>query len=367
MERYINIVDYHQRINNSQILFDKQVRGHKCTAPTQQMVVNQNGLTYICPSPAWLPKSIGSVLDYTDFFDLLNSYEARQIRSEIDLGRYSYCNHKICNFFNNQNIKVTESSDPVPLLTDDQFTTTSLVTTLPYEICFDFDYTCNFKCPSCRTDIINNNLGPAKLANDRIVEKIKHVILDKYIETNTPLHLRWAGGEPFVSHAYSELWEYISNNGKYFSHTIQTNGSYLKKRKDILTKMFPTILELRVSFDAGTKETYEKIRLNGIWEDLLDNCEFVVQLKTKYGFKTNLQTDFVVQYDNFREIPAYINLAKQLGFTHIRLSRMWNWDTWSTDEFNKLNVTDSNHPCYTELLEILNPYTQDPMVISSLL
>ena len=363
MERYINIVDYHQRINNNQVLFDKKVQGNKCYAPSRQMVINQNGLAYICYSPAWLPKSIGSVLDFDDFFDLLNSYEARQIRSEIDLGRYSYCNNKICQFFNTHNIKVEESSEPVDLLSEDQFTPTSLVETLPHEICFDFDYTCNFKCPSCRTDIINNNAGPIKQINDQIVEKIKHVIFDKYIESNSHLSVRWAGGEPFVSHTYLDLWEYIASKETRFKHTIQTNGSYLIKRKDILTKMLPSIAKLRISFDAGTKDTYEKIRLNGVWENLIENCKFIRQLIYDTNSSTTLACDFIVQLDNFEEIPQYIELAKSLGFDQINLGRMWNWGTWSDVDFEEKNVTDPNHYYYYKLLNILNRYQSDRKVI----
>jgi hypothetical protein len=148
MERYINIVDYHQRKNNNQTLFDKQIKNlPRCPNPWNRLVINQFGATYICSSPAWLPKSIGSLLDYDNFFSLLNSYEAREIRSEVLLNRYGYCNHNICDYFTAQKVG-SFSEDPIitpptpnifKFLKEEEFPVNSIVDILPTEICLDFD------------------------------------------------------------------------------------------------------------------------------------------------------------------------------------------------------------------------------------
>ena len=301
MERIITIIDYHQRTNNNQILFNKHASAElpRCKYPWQEIIVNQQGITYNCASPAWLPKSIGSILDYDNIFDLLNSYEARALRSEIDLGRYSYCNNNICMHLNIPEHKQLYSNRPqtnedLTLLTEEQFTESSIVTQLPTDICFDFDYTCNFKCPSCRTDIINYNQGPMSEITQQLVPKIKTMILDEYADH--PVHIRWAGGEPFVSQAYLELWEYIISLGNTkIKNTIQTNGSYLKKRDKLFEKFLPYIHALRISFDAGTSDTYSKVRVNGDWSTLIENCQYVKEVISKSGFKIQLQSDFVIQ------------------------------------------------------------------------
>ena len=372
MERIIAIADYHQRKNNSQILFDKQITNlPMCTNPWKRLVINEYGLTYICSSPAWLPKSIGSILEYTDMFDLLNSYEARSIRSEVETNRYTYCNHKICGYLSPNrseiDIQVSQSSLDSMLLTEEQFTLASRVTKLPSEICFDFDYTCNFKCPSCRTDIVNHNMGPQVSGMQQLVEKIKHLILDKYNETNTPLTIRWAGGEPFVSHAYLELWKYIvSLNNKLIKNVIQTNGSYLMKRSNLLTNFLPFVDEMRISFDAGSADTYKAIRVNGEWNSLMDNCRYMKTLRdNQKGRKIRLSSDFLVQLDNYKEIPQYIEVAKSLGFDKINLTKMWNWGTGGDDEFSRINVSDPAHPEYQLLIDIVSKYNLDPMVHQS--
>lgn len=373
-ERVIAIVDYHQRKNNDYTLFDKHATNLiRCTNPWQKLVINEFGLTYICSSPAWLPKSIGSILDYTDIFDLLNTYEARSIRSEVATNRYTYCNQKICNHLSLINVqsKIRSISDATPedfvLLNENQFTASSKVTNLPSEICLDFDYTCNFKCPTCRTDIINHNMGPRMADNQAMVEKIKQLVIDRYTREDAPVTIRWAGGEPFISHAYLALWDYIVSTGNTkIRNIIQTNGSYLIKRSYLLEKFLPYIDQLRVSFDAGTAETYESIRVNGEWSTLLDNCRYVRKLiDSKEGISLELISDFVVQLENYKEIPQYIDTAKSLGFTTINLSKMWNWGTWSDKEFAQRNISDIAHPDYHLMVEIISKYNADKIVYQS--
>ena len=56
-------------------------------------------------------------------------------------------------------------------------------------------------------------------------------------------------------------------------------------------------------------------------------------------------------------------MAKELGFNLISLSNMWNWETWPMEEFQRLNVTDTQHPQYHELLDIIAPFRTDKQII----
>lgn len=357
MERYINIIDHYQRINNQHQIFDKRVTLPKCQYPWQNIVIHRYGETYICLSPAWLPKSIGSVLDYNNFYDLLNTHEARSIRSEISAGRYSYCNNKICSHLSNT-YYAAEPAGKFEFLSD--YTEDSLVQELPREICFDFDYTCNFKCPSCRTEMINHNQGPEHAVNKQLVKKIKNVILPEYADKSVVF--RWAGGEPFVSKAYLDIWRHIIKLGNTnIQNIIQTNGSYLLKKSSLVKEFLPYVCEIRISFDAGSAETYKKIRVNGDWKTLLDNCRFINSVRTQH---MSLISNFVVQLDNYLEIPQYVEIAESLGFDSIQLNKMWNWGTWSDDEFKRLNITDPSHPDHSALLEIVNSCKSNKLSIN---
>ena len=67
-----------------------------------------------------------------------------------------------------------------------------------------------------------------------------------------------------------------------------------------------------------------------------------------------ITTDFVIQLDNYLEMPAYVELADSLGADDIRVQNMWNWNTWSDEEFAEKNVFDARHTRYTEMRQLIN-------------
>jgi len=348
----------------NQIFFDKKKVNidQRCSVPWNTLGINSNGEIFICVSPSWIPKFVGNIQKINNIYEALNSETALQIRNEIVNNRYFYCNNQICNFFKNTPSELynTEPDDhqslvALPPSIDDQLH----VTAIPGDLIFDFDYTCNFKCPSCRTELINNNKHHViRKINDNIVDKIKTLVIDQ-IE-NQPISIRWCGGEPFISESYLTLMNYILDTGKTnIKHIIQTNGSYLKSKQDLLQKLLPSTQEVRISFDAATAATYHKIRVNGQWNLLLDNVRWFQQFVTKNNFPTQVSADFVVQSDNYREIPLFVELCAQLGIDHINFQKMWNWGTWPKDIFDSKNVYNPQHPNFPELQDIFKQINRE--------
>jgi MoaA/NifB/PqqE/SkfB family radical SAM enzyme len=280
---------------------------------------------------------------------------AQAIRQEILQGRYYYCNTSLCRFFNQFEsgefqLNAKQEDQPLPF----ESNTLTQVQKIPANIIFDFDPTCNLRCPSCRLEVINYNKHTAMRAkNDNISEKIKHLIIDE-IGDNGPVTIRWAGGEPFISEVYLDLMEYIINTGRRnIRHVIQTNGSYLQKKSDLITRLLPFIKELRISFDAATEETYRRTRVNGQWDLLLSNVRWIMAQIQQNNLQTRVSADYVVQLDNYEEIPAFRELCNELGIKHINYQRMWNWHTWPEDELARRNVYNISHPLYFTVIKKL--------------
>jgi molybdenum cofactor biosynthesis enzyme MoaA len=114
----------------------------------------------------------------------------------------------------------------------------------------------------------------------------------------------------------------------------------------------PFVRELRISFDAATEETYNKIRVGGDWNLLLNNVAWVRKYITDNNLPTKLSADFVVQKNNYQEIPAFSRLVEQLGITHVSYQNMCNWGTWPEDEFHQHNVYNRGHDEYPQLIKI---------------
>lgn len=336
-----------------QIFYDKHFTAEKtCRVPWNTLGINSNGNAYICQSPSWVPIFVGNLFETDDIYEILNSEISKKIRHEILEKRYYYCNNKICHFFRDIDVdsyqhKSTHDDDlkELPFKEDSRL----LVNQIPSEIIFDFDYTCNFKCPSCRTEIHNwNNDHIRRPINDRLVERIKTMIIDKIEKQHVVV--RWCGGEPFMSDVYVNLFNYIADTGKTnIQNVIQTNGSLFKSKKDLLIKFLPYISELYISFDAGCEETYNITRVGGDWNRLIENTKFIKQLIEENKFKTKLRADFVVQKDNYKDLPKFAELCKEIGITPNRMQKMWNWGTWDDETFKSLNVYNVDHPLYEDV------------------
>jgi len=358
-QNYVNVAE--QNINEQaeanqhrqqQVFFNKNVPSTiRCRVPWETMGVNTNGSVFICESPSWVPKFVGSLLEVDNVYDVLNSEMAQQIRQEIVEQRYYYCNHKISRVLaTKHNVINVVPTDTEPLPYEPSSKTQ--VTVIPKNLIFDFDYTCNFRCPSCRVEVINNNKHHViRPINDRISAKIKTLVIDNI---TTPVEIRWAGGEPFISEVYVDLMDYCITSGKSIQHIIQTNGSYLIAKADLLEHLLPHIKELRISFDAATADTYSKIRVGGVWENLLKNVQHVQAQIKRLETATMVSVDFVVQRDNYREIPLLRKLCKDMGIDKIQYQRMWNWGTWPLEEFNDRNIYNPEHEEYDQLLVAFN-------------
>lgn len=336
-----------------QIFFDKHLtKNTRCRVPWNTLGVNANGNVYICQSPSWVPIFVGNIFETDNIYDILNSEKSKKIRQEILANRYYYCNNTICPFFGKLK-QDTYTSSPInenDLKELELIESPDLyVNKIPSELIFDFDYTCNFKCPSCRTETQNwNNDHIRRPVNDKIVEKIKTMIVDKI--DNQPVTIRWCGGEPLMSEVYIELFNYIINsNKKNIQSIIQTNGSLLKSKKELMVQFLPYISELYISFDAGTEETYKLTRVGGDWNRLLENTKFIVDLIKENNFKTNVRADFVVQRYNYKELPQFANVCKELGIRPNRMQKMWNWGTWDQSTFDDLNVYNPSHELYNDV------------------
>lgn len=345
-----DILSLDNQKRQNQIFYAKNYRGSRCQIPWQTLGINANGNAFICQSPSWIPIFVGNLFEANNIFEILNSKQALQIRQEILEGRYFYCNSKICGFFDYIDTSlyqsnVTVDQTPVAFIDSPEL----YVNEIPHELVFDFDYTCNFKCPSCRNEYQNwNNHHIIRPINNRIVEKIKTYVIDEI--KNQSIVIRWCGGEPFMSEVYIELFEYIISTKKLnIQNIIQTNGSLFISKQDLLLRLLPYISDIRISFDAGTENSYKLTRVGGQWENLIKNVKFLVNIIKENNFATKVSADFVVQKNNYKDLPQYAELCKQLGIVVNITQKMWNWGSWDTDTFNEMNVYNPDHQLYNDV------------------
>jgi wyosine [tRNA(Phe)-imidazoG37] synthetase (radical SAM superfamily) len=117
-----------------------------------------------------------------------------------------------------------------------------------------------------------------------------------------------------------------------------------------------------VSLDAGTSDTYARVRRGGDWNQLMDNMKFLSELNRdkKIG---GLRIDFVVQTSNYREMSLVVELGKQLKVDTVYFSSVINWGTWNDVDFDAHAVWKDTHPLFDDFIQSLrSPIFDDSIV-----
>ena len=104
---------------------------------------------------------------------------------------------------------------------------------------------------------------------------------------------------------------------------------------------------VRISIDAVHQDTYQKVRLFGDWEKLMTNLDFISDLR-RQGVINLFWLSFVVQRENFREMPAFAQMAEALGCDNVIFEHILNWNTMPLSTFNEQAVHIPDHPQYQD-------------------
>lgn len=182
----------------------------------------------------------------------------------------------------------------------------------------ELDNTCNLECIMCNgflsSSIRRNRDKKPKLEipyNDEFVNQLNEFI--PHLQ-----ELRLNGGEPFLSKiALSILNNAVSMN-RNLKIVIATNGTVVNDEvKRLLEK---GNFHINISIDSLQKETYEAIRMNAVFEEMMDNFRYFLDYcrkkKTKLCVLTNPMKqnwremgDFV-RFCNTHNIPLWFNTIK---------------------------------------------------------
>lgn len=297
-----------------------------CPIPFRILTIDAAGNAFICTCNAWLPISIGNILDYDDLSDLFHNDVARHLRSSIIDGSYRYCNVDVCGYKDRPN------------------NNTRSVTPLIKKIVISLDESCNLSCPSCRNKMIFYNKG-ADYEHRLLISKHMNRLLSSY---EHPVEFMLAGdGEIFASHVYGIFLEnlHVKPSSKI---SLQTNGVLMKQNWKIIKYIEDHIVQVKVTMDAATESTYSKVRRGGSWVRLLEN---IVWLK---NHKPNIELilKMVVQADNYHEIVDFVTLGDELKADIIDFTAVNDWGAWN--DFDKHAVWKPSHYKHQELIRFLN-------------
>lgn len=314
------------------------LKNYTCNVPFTSLEVH-DGVCFLC-CPSWLPKKIE--LKDTPLKDIYNSEPVIDIRNSISDGSFKYCDKELCPYLSKL-INYGIESGPIKLKTNTDKIDPIIKNGTPDNVIMNFDRTCNYKCPSCRVDLI--------VENSKGISKIEKTIneIDTYYSENVKTLYITGSGDPFVSVSFRN---YLKNfkpekYPKLKRIHLHTNASmWTKKMWESMSNVHRYVKSCEISIDAGTKDTYEnKTRIGGDWDNLIKNLEFISTIKTL----TNIKTSFVVQDSNYMEMEIFHDLMYSIFGKRVTVffGKITNWGTFSEDEFKLKQVWEVNHPEHT--------------------
>jgi MoaA/NifB/PqqE/SkfB family radical SAM enzyme len=291
-----------------------------CPRPYDTVLIDKRGSCYACECHSWLPQSIGN-LQIKSLEEIVGGDMHQHLRGSVADGTYRYCNEHQCSYIRS-GAMLHGRPDRIQ------------------HIRLAIDDSCNLRCPSCRKDMIFHKEGSAYKLGIRLANKINEWLHDH--KHPIQVHIG-SDGDPFASHVYRHFMEQTPERDN-IKYSILTNGLLFKEFHDKIPHVINNLQELGVSIDGATKETYEKLRLGGKWEKILEGLKCMADQKRKHGFRFILH--FVVQKDNYHEMENIIDLGEQYGADRVWLNKIEDWGT--SDDFHSQDIWST--PDYKEQL-----------------
>ena len=287
---------------------------------------------------------LGNIIEDENIDESFSGYHARIVRMSTLNRSFCLCplDHCSCGYYTKSNPLVNKNYDTI-----------WDIPAIPKSINLSFVRSCNLACKSCRSErYVMNDLD--RQVADIITTKL---LKSGYLEQTSDLVL--AGmGEVFYSPYYRKL---MITEVKRKQISIYSNGLLFNKNNwKLVADKYETI-NVKISVDAATAETYKKIR-GADFNVLMKNLKMLGELRRKNEIKS-FRLCFVVQRDNFREMPLMVKIGHYLNVDEIYFQRMHNWGHLEQEEYLKQCLIVNNRYLDYDLWCVLqNPIMKSPIV-----
>ncbi len=188
---------------------------------------------------------------------------------------------------------------------------------------------CNIDCAMCQTSSSTRVKG---IMEDELLEhSIEELV--KNGRTDIAVHTI---GEPTANPKFKTVLKLFRKNGIVMG--LSTNGLLIHKHIENIIEYRDVCPVVHFSVDGATKETYEKIRIRGNWDKLIENINLAYKTLRKNGVplkfslcmsKDNVHEigDFIVRFRDYVENPSkdlYVGAINSLApdntyFNHVNI------------------------------------------------
>jgi len=174
---------------------------------------------------------------------------------------------------------------------------------------------CNMRCTYC-----NETYYGGQLAKYDVIKSLKNLAeKDKF---RKDLLVAWGGGEPTIAKDFKKIFEYVNeyikpSRQRFFSNAINYS-------EDIAQLLKCDFASLTTSIDAGSVETFKKVRKVNQYKKVLKNLKKYYDCSPKNVVIKYILTDI---NSNFSEIENFIEDIKKIGLINANFlisTNYWN-------------------------------------------
>ncbi len=163
---------------------------------------------------------------------------------------------------------------------------------------------CNLKCPMCPAVV-----GKRVLAKGQIELQQYKKLLDEVGPYIFQVQL-WNQGEPFISKTFLDQVRYAKDKG--LMTITSTNGHFIRNDEEACAVVRSGLDQLIISMDGTNQESYEKYRIGGNYQQVIDALGYISRAKDELNSKTPLlELQFIIFKHNQNEIDTLVALAKR--------------------------------------------------------
>lgn len=220
----------------------------------------------------------------------------------------------------------------------------------PSMVMISNDYACNLSCYICAYKL---QKARRRKGVDREALEIQKYIVWSF-RSSLKLLAFSTRGDPFAEHSSHQSllqWLTIREYPK-LKLVLFTNGLLLPKfwsQSEHLTAGL--INRIDVSVDSAIKETYERIRTPGRWEQIQQALKFLSKKREKFDFSLVLH---ITAFSwNWREILQFIEMARKFGATTVIQVLHDAEGTIPASLYRKLAVHTPSHPECKQFQEMI--------------
>lgn len=215
----------------------------------------------------------------------------------------------------------------------------SKLKSLPYKITIDPGNICNLRCPGCHTGIKHQDMITPSFLK---FEEYKLIFDQVKNHAFTIALYNW--GEPFLNKDIFKIIKHSFTNK--VGTTIHSNFNFFNEDMAI-NSINSGLTHIYLSIDGASQEAYEKYRVKGNLEKVLNNVKLMVDTKKKLKSTFPLITwKFLVFEHNKHEIEQAREMARSIG----------------VDYFEVFNAT----PKLMDLYEECSQFRENPIQLANL-